>query len=191
MNIMALSTADDFQIADLSRVLLCCVRAGATVGYLREMSLETAGNYWRGTLDSARAGRLVLLAASGQDAAIVGTAQLSIHFPPNQPHVAGLNMLLVHPDYRRRGIAGALLKTVEVIARTLGRTLMMLQTARGSDAERLYVHHGFKIAGIVPGFALHPDGHLTDGAIYTKQIRGLPAGDSVIGSRPGIAESPG
>ena len=171
MTITAIVQATDAQIAELTATLVACVQSGATVGYLRDLNPETAGAYWHGTVEAARTGRLVLLVArGGQEHAIVGTAQLSIHYPPNQPHVVGLNMLIVHPDHRRRGIAAALLNRVEILAGRLGRSLLMLQTSTGSDAERLYRRHGFKLAGIVPGLALHPDGHMTDGAIFWKQV---------------------
>ncbi len=171
MIITALTTASDTQLKDLSRMLVACVQTGATVGFLRTLSEAAAGEYWRGALDGARASRLVLLVASTQEQEIVGTAQLSIYFPPNQPHVAGLSMLLVHPTYRRRGIAGALLKTTEIIAPRLGRTLLILQTTAGSDAERLYGNHGYNRTGILAGFVLDPDGCPQDGVFCCKLLK--------------------
>ena len=77
---------------------------------------------------------------------------------PNQPHRADISKLLVARRARRRGVAEALMAEAEVAARALGRTLLMLDTVEASDAERLYRRLGWTAYGVVPDFALLPDG---------------------------------
>jgi ribosomal protein S18 acetylase RimI-like enzyme len=66
--------------------------------------------------------------------------------------------MVVHPRARRLGIGRALMKAVLDRARTLGKTLVTLDTRTGDAAEALYAAVGFEVAGVVPGFAWDPDG---------------------------------
>ena len=58
--------------------------------------------------------------------------------------------MLVHRDARRRGVGALLLQRLEAEARALGRTLLVLDTETGSDAEHLYSHMGWIRAPGVP-----------------------------------------
>jgi GNAT superfamily N-acetyltransferase len=100
---------------------------------------------------------------------------LLIHrLPENQPHRAEVAKFLVAPESRRQGIGRALITTLEAHARELGKTLLTFDTLRGSDAERLYQALGYQAAGIIPGYALMPDGRPCDTVVFWKQ---LPARD--------------
>jgi ribosomal protein S18 acetylase RimI-like enzyme len=84
--------------------------------------------------------------------------QLSTDTPPNQPHRAEVTKLLVHPDFRRRGIARALMAELEVRAAALKRTLITLDTRTGDSAEPLYASMGYKTVGTIPDFCVDPFG---------------------------------
>jgi GNAT superfamily N-acetyltransferase len=84
----------------------------------------------------------------------VGSAQLGHDTPANQPHRADVNKLMVYPDFRRRGIARALMVEIEKIARSLGRTLLTLDTRTGDSAEPLYASMGYAVSGVIPGYCL-------------------------------------
>jgi ribosomal protein S18 acetylase RimI-like enzyme len=93
---------------------------------------------------------------------IVGTVQIDLGTPPNQPHRADVLKMLVHPDARRRGIARALMLAVEELARQSGRTLLTLDTVTGGNAEGLYRSLGYLTVGVIPGYALPPVGSETE-----------------------------
>src|SRR5262249_43379633 len=104
------------------------------------------------------------------DGGIVGTVQLGLAMPPNQPHRADVRKLLVHRSARGRGIGMALMTAAEDAARPRGRTLLLLDTALGDNAERLYTRAGWNRVGVIPGYALFPDGRPCDTVVFWKQL---------------------
>ncbi len=88
----------------------------------------------------------------------------------NQPHRADIAKLLVHRSARGQGIADALMQHAEDAACAAGRTLLVLDTCRGGDAERIYVRRGWARAGVIPNYALFPDGSPCDTVVFWKQL---------------------
>ena len=74
---------------------------------------------------------------------MVGTVQVVLALPPNQPHRGEIAKLLVHRSARRRGIAQLLMEHAETEARAEGKTLLVLDTVTGDAAERLYARLGW------------------------------------------------
>jgi GNAT superfamily N-acetyltransferase len=114
-------------------------------------------------------GRRLLLAAFAEGE-LVGTVQLILALPPNQPHRAEIAKLLVHRSARRRGIARSLMERAETEARAQGRSLLVLDAVTGGDAERLYASIGWTKVGVIPGYALFPDGRPCDTTYFFKSI---------------------
>ena len=157
------------EIVELAEVLVDCVEGGASVSFMLPLSREKAGAYWRSAAESARAGERVVLAALDAAGAIVGTVQLMLNLPENQPHRADLAKMLVHRRARHQGVGAALLAAAEECAREQGRTLLVLDTA-SVDARRLYERGGWQRVGVVPGFALYPDGRPCATTFYFKAL---------------------
>ena len=141
------------EIDMLAEVLREVVYNGAGVSFVVPFSLDDARAFWtEKVLPGVRAEtRRVLLAWIGDR--IVGTVQMDMATPPNQPHRADVAKMLVHPDARRRGIARALMVALEALALSEGRTLLTLDTWTGSHAERLYQSLGYVTVGQIPRFA--------------------------------------
>jgi ribosomal protein S18 acetylase RimI-like enzyme len=112
--------------------------------------------------------RLVLGAFVNDD--LVGTVQVVLALPPNQPHRAEIAKLLVHRSARRRGLAQLLMERAEAEARAEGRTLLVLDTVTGDSAERLYERLGWNKVGVIPGYALYPDGRPCDTTVFWKAL---------------------
>lgn len=142
------------RLVELGGLLHACVEAGASVNFVAPFTAADAEDFWRlKVLPPARSGhRTVLVAEEG--AAIAGSVQLGTDTPPNQPHRADVTKLLVHPDFRRRGIARALMRALEAEARRQGRTLLTLDTRSGDAAEPLYASLGYVAVGVIPGYSL-------------------------------------
>jgi GNAT superfamily N-acetyltransferase len=108
----------DGVLAELAGVLVDCVEGGASVSFLSPLPLDQALGFFRRVAVSVAAGDTVLLAAR-LDGRVVGTVQLGLDTPPNQPHRADIKKMLVHRSARGRGIGAALMARVEEEARPL------------------------------------------------------------------------
>ena len=102
--------------------------------------------------------------------ALAGTVTVLLDCPPNQPPRAELAKMMVHPDFRGRGIALALGRAAEQVARQHRRSLIVLDTATDGGAARLYEKLGFQLAGEIPDYAFKPHGGLTGTLIYWKRL---------------------
>jgi GNAT superfamily N-acetyltransferase len=170
IQIIRLARADDTQaLAELSEVLIDCVEGGASVSFMWPLPLEHARAFWGRVLQGAEAGeRIVLAAQDGQG--IVGTVQLVLAQPDNQPHRADIAKMLVHRRARRRGVGEALMRAAEAAAREAGKTLLVLDTVTGSDASRLYARLGWQAVGHIPNYALWPRGGYCSTTYYYKPL---------------------
>jgi GNAT superfamily N-acetyltransferase len=155
----------------LADVLLDCVEGGASVGFMLPLPREKAVAFWRGVLAAADRGeRVVLVAEDAATGAVVGTVQLVLAMPDNQPHRADVAKMQVHRRARRRGLGAALMRAAESAARDAGRTLLVLDTVTGSDAERLYARLGWRRCGVIPGYALWPRGGLCSTTVFYREL---------------------
>lgn len=141
------------RIPELSRLLHACVQGGASVNFVAPFETADAERFWREGVGPplARGARRLWIAE--QDGALVGTVQLALETPPNQPHRAEVTKLLVDPAQRRRGVGAALMRTLEAEARRLGRWLITLDTTSGDAGQRLYASLGFEVAGAIPAYS--------------------------------------
>jgi GNAT superfamily N-acetyltransferase len=157
------------QLDALAGVLVDCVAGGASVSYLLPFSHEQARSAFEAFAADAEQGRRLLLAAFAEGE-LVGTVQVILALPPNQPHRGEIAKLLVHRSARRRGIARLLMERAEAEARAEGKTLLVLDAVTGDDAERLYQRLGWSKVGVIPGYARFPDGRPCDTTIFWKGL---------------------
>jgi GNAT superfamily N-acetyltransferase len=156
------------EIRGLSEVLVDCVQGGASVSFMSPLPIDKAATFWRGIAGQLAEGRRALFVAE-DDQGVVGTVQLVFDLPENQPHRADLSKMLVHRRARRRGVGEALLRAAEELARENAKWLLVLDTA-SADAERLYARAGWIRVGVVPGFALWPEGGLCDTTFFYRRL---------------------
>lgn len=153
-------------LAVLADILHASVEAGASINFILPYSLGAAEDFWtRKVLPVLEGGKLVMLVA-WLDGRIAGTVQLDHDMPPNQPHRAELRKLMVHPDFRNRGIARRMMAEIESIASQLGRSLITLDTRTGDKAEPLYASLGYETAGVIPGYCRDTVIERWDGATF-------------------------
>ena len=157
------------RLDSLAAVLADCVAGGASVGYMAPFSHEEAREVFEAYAVDAERGHRIILGAF-LDGELVGTAQLVTGLPPNQPHRADVARVLVHRSARKRGIAQRLMDQLEQEARSEGKTLLVLDAVTGGDAARLYERLGWNTVGVIPDFALYPDGRLCDTTVFWKSL---------------------
>jgi GNAT superfamily N-acetyltransferase len=165
-----LLSVDDAQIEALAEILIDCIDGGAGVSFVHPLDPAKAQAFWRGIAVEVEAGKRALLVAE-DDTGLVGTVQLVLAQPENQPHRADLSKMLVHRRARRRGLGEALLAAAEQTARECGKTLLVLDTNTGGDAERLYGRLGWVRIGTIPGYSVQPRGGLSPTTVFYKELR--------------------
>ena len=121
-------------------------------------------------IHEVEAGERILLAAF-LDEQLVGTVQIVLSTPPNQPHGADIAKLLVLRSARARGVGRRLMEFAEETSRQAGKTLLVLDTVTGASGERLYLRLGWTKVGVIPNYALYPDGRFCDTTIFFKELR--------------------
>jgi GNAT superfamily N-acetyltransferase len=170
IQIRCLQTIGDREIQGLSDVLIDCVEGGASVSFMFPITRAKAEAFWHSIAASVERGERVVLVAQDASCTIVGTVQVILNQPENQPHRGDLAKMLVHRRARRQGIGVALLAAAEHCALERGKTLLVLDTASG-DAERLYARQGWQRCGQIPEYALMPDGKPCATTIFFKFLR--------------------
>jgi GNAT superfamily N-acetyltransferase len=161
----------DLQIHELSEVLIDCVEGGASVSFMLPLSRAKADAFWRNVAAGAARGERLVVVAEEADGVIVGTVQVVLNQPENQPHRGDVAKMLVHRRARRRGVGAALLAAAEHAALQAGKTLLVLDTVTGGDAERLYTRNGWQRCGEIPDYALWPDGRPCATTVFFKSLR--------------------
>lgn len=168
-SVRRLQVIDDGMLEQLADVLIDCVEGGASVSFMLPFTRERALGFWRRVAASVESGERVVLVA--EDAlGVCGTVQLVLDMPDNQPHRADLAKMLVHRRARRQGLGEALLRAAEDTARECGRTLLVLDAVTDGDGARLYERGGWTRVGVIPGYALMPDGAMCDTTVYYRDL---------------------
>jgi ribosomal protein S18 acetylase RimI-like enzyme len=153
----------DGDVRALGELLVDAVDSGAAVSFLAPLTLDRAEQWWRRTLSAADADAVFLVAREA--GAIVGTVQLHPAWAPNQPHRADVAKLIVQRQRCGRGIGEQLMVSIEAAAREAGFTLLTLDAKQGGAAVRLYRRIGWTEVGVIPRYALDPDGKTPHGTV--------------------------
>lgn len=168
IQIRRLQVIGEPELRGLSDVLIDCVEGGASVSFMLPMTRDKAHAFWSKAADGVARGDRIVFAA--EDAGeIVGTVQVLLDQPENQPHRADISKMLVHRRARRLGVGAALLTAAEEGALRAGKTVLVLDTA-SDEAERLYRRQGWQYCGQIPNYALMPDGAFCATHIFYKML---------------------
>jgi GNAT superfamily N-acetyltransferase len=153
------------EMDDLCEVLIACVNDGASLGFHAPLSRDIAQAWWERL---PRPGVTLLVAEA--DSRVGGTVQLHSAESANGAHRVEVAKLLVHPAWRRRGVASALMIAAEETARVQGKRLIVLDTREGDPSNLLYASVGFAQGGRIPDWARDADGELTATIFWYKQL---------------------
>ena len=163
-----IAAASDQVVAELAEVLVDAVDSGASVSFMAGLTVEDAAKWWRKTL-AASPPRAVILVARDSEG-ILGTVQMQPAWAPNQPHRGDVLKLIVHRRGRGHGVARELMQELERYAREEKIDLLVLDTCRSSRAEKLYETLGWTRVGVVPNYALNPDGSSCATVFFYKRL---------------------
>jgi GNAT superfamily N-acetyltransferase len=162
---------DDALAEALADITIDVVEGGASVGFMLPLTRERARQFWNRALASATRGERILLVAEDLTTGrFDGTVSLLLDMPDNQPHRADIAKMQVHRRARRRGLGAALMRAAEDAAREAGKTLLVLDTLTGSDADRLYTSLGWLRVGDIPDYALLPEGGLCSTTYFYRRL---------------------
>jgi GNAT superfamily N-acetyltransferase len=161
----------DSDIDQLALVLIDCVEHGASVSFMSSLSPTQARQFWQHIATDLIVGKRVLMVARNNQQRIVGTAQAIFDLPDNQPHRADVAKMLVHSQYRRQGIAQALLIALEHHCLQAGKTLLVLDTDTNGKAYPMYKKLGWILVGDIPNFALMPDGSPCSTSFFYRDLK--------------------
>lgn len=168
---IAVLTADqaEARVEELADLLIDAVDSGASIGFMPPLGRVEALKYWTRVFAAQREGRRVLLAAL-DDGVIQGSVQLDLEMRANGNHRAEAMKLFVHSRARRRGMAKALMRELEATARRLGRSLLVMDTRKGGEAEKLCESLGYVRFGEVPGYARSASGQLHTTVFFYRKV---------------------
>ncbi|TCV61782.1 GNAT family N-acetyltransferase [Neorhizobium sp. S3-V5DH] len=156
-------------LPDLSEILSDCINGGASVGFMLPFEPSDATGYWQEIADAVEKGSIILAVAE-VEGRVVGTVQVGLASKPNQPHRGDLMKLLVHRSARGLGLSRKLMEVVEAEAARRGRTLLVLDTATGSEAESIYPRLGWERVGVIPDYAMWPQGGFCGTTLFYKRV---------------------
>lgn len=139
------------------------------MSFMAGTTLDEALAFWMGVATSqAEDGRAVVVAED--DEGLFGVVEVIPAGPPNQPHRADVAKMLVHRRGRRRGVGEALMRAAEQAGLDMGKTLLTLDTETGGSGERLYARLGWVRVGVIPNYALMPDGAPCATTLFYREL---------------------
>ncbi len=169
--ISQVSAYDAQLLKGLAALTVDVVAGNASIGFMDDLNLEKASLFWADVFERVLAEKVVLLIAtddaSGQ---VIGTVQLHVAQPDNQPHRADVAKMQVHSQARRLGIGEKLLLAVEKEAQKRGKHILVLDTVSGSPASFLYQKLGWIKVGDIPEYALFPNGAYCSTTYFYKKL---------------------
>jgi ribosomal protein S18 acetylase RimI-like enzyme len=171
MEVRQLTPAEARQnLSALAHVLVDCVDGGASVSFMAGFSQSDAEAFFAKVIDGVERGERILLAAF-LGSKLIGTVQVVLNMPPNQPHRGEIAKLLVMRSARGQGAGRRLMQQAEEASVAAGKSLLVLDTADGY-AERLYTSLGWTRLGIIPHYALLPNGDFCPATFFWKDLTG-------------------
>ncbi len=171
MHVKLLSPSEAEQALErLSEILVDAVAHGAGVSFMHPLSRNDAHNYWRIQIGDVALYQTFIFVCLDRSSTITGTVMLQKSWAPNQPHRADVAKLLVHSDYRRQGVASALMLALEKYAVDIGLKLITFDAVAGGGAEGFYRTMGYVPVGVIPGYAYSGDGKLDDTMFFYKTL---------------------
>lgn len=170
LNVKELTTTPSLELfSELVELVQDSVADGALLGWVATPGTKEARDYWTRTLEAVGRGERRLFVATDEHVC-AGAIQLRLPAKANAVHRGEVEKLMVHTQYRRKGIGTRLMRSLETVGRDAGLSLLVLDTVSESPAARLYESLGWQKAGEVPHYARSTTGVLEPTTFYFHRI---------------------
>ncbi len=117
---------------------------GGGIGFTQEATSETARRLME--TYTAEGSHLLQVSADGR---FIGSGVLSKRKSPVQQHVGDIRKVVVHPDFRGRGLGRGVMENLEAKACEIGLEALVLDVRAHLPAVRLYEGMGYQRIGIL------------------------------------------
>jgi ribosomal protein S18 acetylase RimI-like enzyme len=164
------AAAIEEHLDSLAQLLLEAHETGMSLGLEAPLTRSGAEAAWRTVAALLAPAEHVQWAAFDGDTAIGAVHLARATAGSSGRHRAEIQRLVVATDARGRGVGRALLDTAVGHARSLGLRLLWLSTHTGTDADRIYERLGWTRAGVIPDYAVLPNGELTANTFFYLQL---------------------
>ena len=144
-------------------------RAGMALGTLESIGRDGLERSYREAVAALDDRERALLVADDHGQ-VVAMAQLVRSAAMNASHRAEVQRVVVAEGVRGRGVGRQLMAAIEDTARALQISLLWLTTHDGSEACSFYEALGYSEMGVMPAYSRRPDGALSPGAFYFKEL---------------------
>ncbi|MDF0604939.1 GNAT family N-acetyltransferase [Neisseriaceae bacterium TC5R-5] len=168
LTIRLVQLGSDRELRGLISLLQTVVAGGASLGFWAPLSEAKAHAYWLQVFESLGPGLQLWVAEQAGE--IIASVQLAPCLRENGRHRAEVQKLLVDDGHRGKGVARALLATLEVFCQQQAISLLVLDTECGSIAETVYQRLGWCRSGEIPAYVLWPNGEAAATVYYYKQL---------------------
>lgn len=155
--------------SELVELLQDSVGGGAAIGWTEPPGTKEARNYWTQVLEAVGRGERMLCVATDNHVC-AGAIQLAVAPRPSARHRGEVQKLMVHSQFRRKGVGKALLAALEAAAAAKGISLLVLDVRSGDAAEQLCRRAGYQLVGSIPGFVRSAKGGFDPVSIYYRQL---------------------
>lgn len=170
LKVQELKTTPSLELfSELVELLQDAVKDGASLGWLSPPGTKDARNYWTSVLEAVGRGERRLFVAT-DDHVCAGAIQLLLPQKANASHRGEVQKLMVHSQFRRRGIGHALTTALENAAAADGLTLLVLDVRSGDAAQSLYDKLGWQRVGEIPDFVRSASGRLDATTVYYRRL---------------------
>jgi GNAT superfamily N-acetyltransferase len=167
MHVSVLDAAEvESAIPRLSEILIDAVASGAGVSFLHPLAPEKAEQFWRDQMPGVKSGKTFILTCKDRFGKDMGVVMLHKAWAPNQPHRGDVAKLLVHRDFRNQGVGSALMHRMELLAQEKGLKMINFDAVAGGAPDRLYRTLGYRVAGMVPGYAYSSKGDKLEDVVF-------------------------
>lgn len=159
-------------LSSLTKLHVRCIEDGAELSFVLPIQGDEVYAHWDRMLPSIMAKKSIIFVAIEEETKeLLGCVVLTPAWQPNAPHRADVTKLIVDRSARGRGVSSRLMKCLEDYAKEIGKTLLILDTSKGSDAEFIYRKWGWIEVGDIPNYAYGFDGStMIVDTIFYKQI---------------------
>ena len=155
-------------ISTLVELLADSVAHNYSVGFMNDSTHEDFEEFWQLEFSKINSNNGIFLAIEGEQ--VLGSVIVTRESRANGRHRGEFRKLLVHSSAQKLGIGSALEQAATEYARSIGLSLLFLDSATNFLVKGVYEKWGWKMSGEIPQYAKNPDGVLVSTWFFYKLL---------------------